>query len=639
MEVNMMTRSRLLLALSVCLIIPLLSLSIVAAQDGPMTEVGTPRTQTLIVDQLDGRIGNPYQMHPYQVGTNFNSGLHQLVYSNMWDINTISGEQFPALAAEMPEPLNDEFTHFRITLREGLHWSDGVELTTADVGYTIDVILNTPEFPYSGFLSQVVDSYEIIDDHTMELRTKRPEPRLSQTLGSVVWGNAFRVVPKHIWENEDPTTFDFFPPVSSGPYVVREVDPQGMWFLYEKREDWDRTDVGMLVGEPGPQYILFRFYGPEERRIIAGVQHNLDVFTDITPESWDILRELNPYARAWLENFPYANLDDPCQRGIAFVNQNPPYDQAEVRWALALATDIDSVSMSTFAGMLRVSALAVPPIAVLQETYHKPMRDWLIDFELEDGYQPFDPDFAVRIAERLRGEGIEGIPESEDELIDLFGVGWWRYDPDKAAELLESVGFSRDASSNWRLPDGSPWQITINAPAAFEVQSGRLAFAVADTWRNFGIDASVQQMESGTFWSSWSSGTFDAGSYWPGCGVMPDVYTQMNSTWNQRLVVPVGQPAPGNNVRHDSDILTSYLDEIAALTTDDPRTVELTTEFMKAWVEEMPWLPMFGTSKFVPVDTYYWDGLPTDENAYEGPWWWWSLFKYITPQIQPSGRS
>jgi peptide/nickel transport system substrate-binding protein len=610
-----------------------------SAQDGPMTEVGTPRTETLIVDQLDGRIGNPTQMNPYQAGTAFSSGLHQLVFTNMWDINTISGELFPALAAEMPEPLNDDFTQFRITLREGLAWSDGEPITTADVAFTIDTVLNTPEFPYNGFLSQVVDSYEIVDELTMTLTTKRPEPRLAQTLGVTVWGDAFRLIPKHIWENEDAATFSNYPPVSSGPYTVKDVDPQGSWFLYEKRADWEATDVGQIVGEPGPQYILFRFYGPEERRIIAGVQHNLDIFTDITPESWEILQGQNEYARAWFDSFPYANLDDPCERGIQFVNINPPYDMPEVRWALALATDIQSVSLSTFAGMLRVSPLPVPPIGVLQDTYHKPMREWLTEFAFEDGYQPFDPTFATTMAANLTAQGIEGIPTDEAALVDLLGVGWWKYDTAKAAELLEGVGFTRDGNNMWMKPDGTPWQITINAPANFEVQSGRLAFAVADTWRNFGIDASVQQMESGTFWNASSNGTFDAGSYWPGCGVIPDVFDSMNGAWNSKFVVPIGQPAPGNSSRHSSEVLDGFLNQLEALPSEDPQVVPLTTEFMKAWVAEMPWLPMFGTSKFVPVDTYYWDGLPTSDNSYEGPWWWWSLFKYMTPNFQPSGRT
>lgn len=607
--------------------------------EGRLTEVGTPRHETLIVDSLDGRIDNPTQFNPYQAGTRFSQGYHQLALSNMWEMNTVTGEQFPALAAEMPEPLNEDYTRFRIKLREGMYWSDGVEITSADFAYTVDLVLSTPEFPYSGFLSQVIKSVEIIDDYTVEIETVKPEPRLSYTLGVTVWGDGFRLIPKHVFEQaENPATFDFYPPVSSGPYVLKDVDPNGFWFLWEKRADWDRTDAGMIAGEPKPQYILFRFYGPEEKRVIAGIQHDLDIFTDITPESWDILRQRNEYAQAWYNHFPWANLDDPCERGIAFVTQTPPYDKSEVRWALALATNIQDVSLATFAGMLRVSPLPVPPIHILQETYHKPLRSWLTDFTFQDGYKPFDPDFAVQMAETLREQGIEGIPTDEQEIIDLFGVGWWKYDPTKATELLESVGFSQNADGKWLLPDGTPWQMTINAPANFEVQSQRLAFAVADAWRKFGIDVNVQQMEAGTFWNSYSNGTFQAGSYWPGCGVAPDVYDNMNSVYHKKYIVPIGQPAPGNAIRYESDTLTAILDELSLLTSDDPKTIELTREFMKAWVVEMPWLPMFGTSKFVPVDTYYWTNFPTAENYYEGPWWWWSLFKYMVPKFEPTGR-
>lgn len=148
--------------------------STVLSQDEEMTEVGTPRRETLIVDSLDGRIDNPTQMNPYQAGTRFSTGYHQLALSNMWEMNTVKGEQFPALAAEMPEPLNDEYTQFRIKIREGLAWSDGQPLTIADVAYTIDLVLGTPEFPYSGFLSQVVDSYEIEDDYTNDPQHQAP---------------------------------------------------------------------------------------------------------------------------------------------------------------------------------------------------------------------------------------------------------------------------------------------------------------------------------------------------------------------------------------------------------------------------------------------------------------------------------
>jgi len=604
-----------------------------------MTEVGTPRAETLIVDSLDGRIDNPTQLNPFAASTRFNQGYHQLGLSNLWEMNTMTGEQFPAMAAKMPEALNKDYTDFKITLRQGMAWSDGVEITADDLVYTIQTVMKTKEFPFSGYLNSLVKDVKGLDKYTVELTTQNPSPRLSVQLGVTVWSNGLRMIPKHIFEKQqDVASFSFYPPVTSGPYTLSKVDPNGNWFLWEKRADWAKTDVGMIAGEPAPKYILFRFYGPEEKRIIAGTQHNLDIFTDITPESWDILRQQDPYAKAWYNAFPWAYLDDPCERGIQLVTSKAPYDKADVRWAMALATNIDDVSLATFGGMLRVSPLPVPPVTVLQNTYHKPLRDWLTSFALPDGYKPFDPSFATRIAKKLTDQGVEGIPTDESKLVDLFGIGWWKYDPDKATDLLTKAGFKKDANG-WTMPDGKPWEITINSPANFEVESGRLAFAVADSWRKFGIKANVQQMEAGSFWNASTTGNFVAGSYWPGCGVMPDVYFNMDTAWNAKYVVPVGQPAPGNTSRYKNDTISKQLDALAQLTSTDPKIVDQTKEFMKTWVADMPWLPMFGTSKFVPVDTYYWTNFPSAENAYEGPWWWWSLFKYMTPKFKPTGKT
>jgi len=52
-------------------------------------------------------------------------------------------------------------------------------------------------------------------------------------------------------------------------------------------------------------------------------------------------------------------------------------------------------------------------------------------------------------------------------LVDLFGVGWWKYDPDKATEMLEAAGFSKDGSGNWHLPGGSPWLSDIKSAKTY----------------------------------------------------------------------------------------------------------------------------------------------------------------------------
>ncbi len=602
---------------------------------GQNTDVGTPRKETLVVDILTGRVGNPRRMNPYHEGNIVVQGLHQLGYSNLWDIDTVKGTQYPALAASMPEPLDGTYTKWRFKVRKGLTWSDGAPFSAADVAYTAQMILDTPKLPYNRVLAANLKSVKALDDETVEMETTKPLPKIGYSFGSVIFGNAFRVIPKHVWEKVDPTTFENYPPVTIGPYKIKDVDSNGFWFLWERRNDWQNTDVAQLVGEPKPKYILFRSYGPEEKRLIAMAQNDIDILTDITPEGFEILRDQNPKVKAWFDKFPYANMDDPCERGISFNYTNPPYDKWQVRWALALATNIDDVSVGTFSGMLRASPLHAPPISILTKTYHEPLTPWLKEFALADGYKPFDPGFAVRMGKRLAAEGVADLPNDEVGLRALFGIGWWKHDPAKAAQLLESVGFKKQGNT-WLQPDGTQWKMSISAPADFEIQSQRLAFAVANEWKKFGVDVNVQQQQAGVFQTEYAAGNFQAISAWnQTCAIGPDLWVR-GEWWHERYAAPTGQPASQNRERYKNPEVSAIIDEMAKLTTTDPKNVQLGTELMKKLVADMPVIPMFGTSKFVPVNTTYWTNFPSASNYYEGPWWWWSNFKYIAARVEPA---
>lgn len=600
-----------------------------------MTDVGTPRNQTLIVDMLNARVANPNTMNPYQQGVTINQGFHQLAGALLWDIDTASGKQIPDLAAGMPEALDATYTKFRVPLRQGLAWSDGQPFSADDVVFTADMIAKTPAFAYSAAFKGTIKSVTKIDDHTVQIETTKPTPRLSVVLGSLIYSNPFQVVPKHIWEKQDAATFANMPPVTISAYKFKSNDPNGTWFLWEKRADWKDTDVGQIAGEPAAKYVLFRSYGTEEKRVLAMAQNDMDILVDISPESLDILRQQNTKIYAWFKSFPYANLDDPCERGMHFNTSNPPYDKPETRWALALAIDLEQASMATYSGMTRASPLAVPPTAVLMKTYHKPMSSWLENFTLDDGYKPFDADYAVRFGDRLRKEGSADLPTDPEKLRDLLGVGWWKHDPVEATKLLQAVGF-RKSGEHWIKPDGKPWTITINAPADFEIESQRLAFAVANQWSGFGIPTTVQQMQDGPFFTAEDTGAYDVGSYWTmSCAITPDPFVRLEG-WHKDYIRPNGTPASYNQERYRNDALSGLIDRLKAIPTNDPQIVPIGTDMLKELVKGMPDINMFGTSKFVPVNETYWTNYPSAENPYEGPWWWWSNFKFIAAKIKPA---
>ncbi len=596
------------------------------------TDVGTPRAETLIVDCTDGTYANPGQFNPYINSTGYGWGMHQLMFSNLWEIDSQNGEQFPALAAEMPKALDDTFTKFEVKLRQGIKWSDGQDFNADDLVFTVDTVL-TKNVKSTGYLGTVLKSAKKIDDYTVEIETVSSYPRLSQVIGVTIWGNwNFTIIPEHIYKDVDPATFKDEKPVVLGPYTVNSYDPQGNWILYEKRADWQNTDCGILFGEPVAKYILFRYFGPEEKRVMAAINNEIDILCEISSESWEVLQASQPDAKMWLDNYPYASFDDPCGKGISFNSAKAPFNKKEFRWALALAMDAKQASLSIFNGALRASVLQVPPTGALSEIYYKPMESWLKDFAFEDGYKPFNPNYAMEIAEELKKQGIQGLPTSEQELKDLFGIGWWKYDPAKAEELLIKAGLEKK-DGKWYF-EGKPFTFSVNVPADFETQAMRTGLAAVDQWTKFGLDVTATKLISAEFGNAERTGNFDIGAYWPHCGILADVYPNING-WHQKHIVPIGENAPANGSRFKSQVISDYLDKLEVMQSNDPQVVPTTTEMLKEFVKEMPYMPMFGAAKFVPTVSTYWEGAPSSSNPYNGPWWWWSCFKYMLPQIKP----
>ncbi len=620
----------------------LVVLGAAAATAGEMTDIGTPRNETLIVDLLNGRAANSNQRNPYLPGVVYQStGFRPFVWEPLWDVDSVHGKQIPVLAASFAVPEDDSYTKFKVNLRQGVKWSDGKDFTAADVVFTSEMLLDNPEILFSAAYKKVVKAITALDPHTIRIETNTPEYRLEQFLGVVVVGTSFNIVPKHIWEKVDIKTYANSECIATGPYVFSKCDPQGNWFLYSKRPDWKASATGMLAGEPKPNYILFRTFGSEEKKVMAGIQNELDILCDISPESWDILRKRNPTAQAWYDTFPWANMDDPAARGIMFNCGKAPFDNPEVRWALLLALDLKNITMSAYSGMLRASAIPMPPTAGLSAAYHAPMTAWLKDFTLADGYKPFDPTFAAEMVKMLKKEGIDNLPDDPQAQIDIFGTGWWKHDPAQAEKMLTKNGFTKK-NGKWCLPDGSPWQFSMVAPAGFEVIAERAAFAVVAGWQKFGLDVVVRPADAATFFSLNLRGDYDTHLMWPTINVITDATSRVRE-WHKDLVVPIGaNPSTGHNTgacaRWKNDRVSAIIDKLVGLPSDDKQVVPLITEIMQELVREQPFAALIGTSKLVPVTGKYWKNFQTAKNHFEGPWWWWSNFRFSPAHYQPTGN-
>ena len=468
-----------------------------AVMTGPveMTEVGTPRNETLIFQTFNRQSPDPANHNSMQNYAKWR-GFRELGYGALWERDTATGASYPELAAEMPIVLNDEYTKFQIKLKEGIYWSDGVEFTADDVIYTLDTMFScvgnaTRLSPIDTYL--VADSWVKVDEYTVEVETTKPAYDFATTMGVPTWGSRFVPLSKAQYDAyDDPCTDPATYPTTLGAYVVKEYDPTGFWQLWELREDWERSAWADLDQDGYmPQYVLYKDYGPEEIRSLSLVQGAYDVDTFMAPDTIKAIQDLNPGVTTFSDQLPYHNMDDACTWGVLMNLQKAPYDSKNVRWALALSTDLKTIGANVMNGEMIVSPIPVGDKPAMDPLYD-PLVPWLQEFTLDDGYQPFNSDFGVDLAGELEALGAEGIPEDTTD----FGVGWWKYDVEQAASLLEAEGFTKNADGNWLLPSGEEWVLELTIPGDWSKVLQRLGFAIADNWRSSGIQVNVRQVDN-----------------------------------------------------------------------------------------------------------------------------------------------
>ncbi|GHA18159.1 peptide ABC transporter substrate-binding protein [Devosia pacifica] len=604
---------------------------------------GIPREEALIVQGPEKQNADWFNMWASGGGASHN-GQQQLTADTFWFINPEgSGDSAwtNALATERPI-YNDDFTQMTVKLREGVYWSDGVEFTAEDVVYTVETQMENPGMGWSAPFQVNVESVEATDDYTVVFNLKQPNSRF-HTLFTVRW-NAAWIMPKHVFEEvEDPASFAFNPPVSLSAYVLNNYDPNGQWTIWELRDDWERTSIGMTLDEePDVKYVVYRTAGNPDARVIEQLNHNLDVINDIAPEGmFTIARDAADTTTQWLPGFPFAH-PDPTLPAVILNTKIDELSDPRVRWALALMIDIRSVSMGSYRGAANISALAVPPTGAAIPDYFEPMQAWLEDFELDTGsrtIKPYDSTIAEQVATLVRPQWGDSLPEDEDALKRQFGFGWWKNDPEAAGELLESAGFTKQ-NNQWMTPDGEPFEINLLVEGDNIPTLARAGGIIAQNWSMQGIDAEVQ-VAGPVFGDRLDVGDFDAAIFWTieTWGGHPDLSFFLES-YHSDFIRPIGESQPPRNLqRWENPELDEIIEANRTVGFDDPEVVELGMDFLKLAVEEMPMIPLMAYNKFAPFDTTYWTGYPSIDNPYSASGPFWSNLRYMIVQLDSTEQA
>jgi peptide/nickel transport system substrate-binding protein len=140
-------------------------------------------------------------------------------------------------------------------LNKDARWHDGKPVTSEDVAYTYQRILDEEQGLYIDAVRQI-ESIETPDKHTVVFKTGEPSV---QMLNTYVY-----ILPKHIWEDvpaDETKSFKNEPVIGSGPFQAMEWK-EGQFARLEANPDYFR-------GAPKIDEVIFQFYDNDDTMVQA----------------------------------------------------------------------------------------------------------------------------------------------------------------------------------------------------------------------------------------------------------------------------------------------------------------------------------------------------------------------------------
>jgi peptide/nickel transport system substrate-binding protein len=232
-------------------------------------------------------------------------------------------------------------------LRKGVKFHNGRELTSDDVQYTLNRVLDTKTASPGRSYITVIKSIEIVDRYTVKLNLTSPLPSLLDGLSS----NNLAIVPKEVIEantNLQKTE------CGTGPFMLQEWIPDNSMTLVKNPDYFEK-------GAPAVDKVIFRVI-PEQASLYAGVRSgDLDM---ATINDGATIRQAAKDSKVTVMSKPGLNM-----RIFSFNTSKKPFDDLRVRQAVASALDraeiltIAEFGMGKPTGPLPVAATAwsLPP--------------------------------------------------------------------------------------------------------------------------------------------------------------------------------------------------------------------------------------------------------------------------------------
>lgn len=309
------------------------------------------------------------------------------------------GNPLPMLATRVPTLENHDISADGLTvryrLRHDARWSDGVPVTSGDVKWSWQALMNPDNNVVSRHGYDVIASIDTPNPYVVVVHLKR---RFSPFVNSFFAESdqPYMVAPAHVldgYPNINQVPFNSNPSVSDGPF---------------KFVEWTRGDHisfvrndGFFMGKPKLDRINVRIVPDEDTSVNLLRTHAIDYMFQASQQTYQALRTVPDVKLVWVNVNGYQSL----QLNLS----HPPLADPVVRTAIAYAIDKNELVQTLTFGTQTVATADIP--------------DWMWAFDPRVKSSPHDPAQArLMLREAGWSPGPDGIMRKGSERLSLVTV-------------------------------------------------------------------------------------------------------------------------------------------------------------------------------------------------------------------------
>lgn len=252
---------------------------------------------------------------------------------------------YPLIAEKID--VKSDRSGIRFHINPKAKWQDGQDVTADDVYFSWMSLKDKGKPTHRSYYKKVA-SAEVNDAHTITFMLKKNDDGSIDREMPLILG-LMPILPKHMFVGKPFDETTLVPPVASGPYRVKEVQP-GRSMVFERDPNYWGKDLPARKGTCNFDIIRYDYYRDENVAQEAFTAHALDARRETDPKRWAELQRISAEKKGSFNTTAFTHHRPEPIRGFIFNTRKTNFSDVRVRKALTYAFDFEWINRTLFHG-------------------------------------------------------------------------------------------------------------------------------------------------------------------------------------------------------------------------------------------------------------------------------------------------